>query len=1778
MNKMKKLLSVLLAVVMILSSMTVLASAARTNYKTVEELTALDAYSPYGKVTRLSTEERMSITFDFLDNMLTKLNINPGQLFNLAGLSLTIDLRSVDALCGTLDNVKSLKGNFLVGLLGGLLGIVGKLDMSSWTSGMTRDKNDQLKIVSDLLAVLNDNKGIISDIVKTGSVDLGLASSALKGLDLSIIADIPGLIKGMVFPMLERMDDTQQEVKDLDNAMTGNGKVESTLVKFVKDLFTNNMSLTTVKADANGNITSNHNLPGEGSDSRNYYVINGNTLTVYRYVDAAEAKASEKTETPLTAYTYVADEQTYTLTKETGSDDYVWTATNEEGDHWNLKWYEEDSQFLPSLTATIDISAMSLAELLYTFVSPVFGEMAPVILNGSIKKIVGGLFGVKYNYVGEVGSDEVNALADSSNTFFTQEQGEYLWEWSDYAVINGNHYYRFQDQIFAADISNANPYFNIVNWDYKITADFMDEFIPANGGSTSDTILMHLNDFLVKLVKTVLSDEILSKVNLANGANSNLVANIKAVAQEVISYNPASIFGSDYDTNPKCYYKMLMSSDNQTILTGIAASAVDMLMPQMLLPTVDELMVQNTSAGAILAAVVRELATNLLPENNYDNLIYVDYGTSKSDNVKTFLSGKDNSYWLDVILTMGIDIGYEYLVAFADMGGKYETLASNGAGLKRGNTWAAGTSQETLNAYWEGLLDYLIDWALSNGNEWTFSMENLVDTTGLTIDLDTAQDPWEKLDHIFYSLLPIDQILNVTATDCGTRLEQLLRYDLILSLVDLKWENVVNLLAVPDGFARQTNVLDSLASVLKNLINGLFAKVGGGSYAFLPAAMTDLDTLANQDNIATLLNNLLGALPTAFNNGLLQTVLPILGYFIGWKMDAQVMADPEITTSFRDGNDYAFQWQDNKGVYPKIDSENTIINFLNSSSGMLEKHIAAGVNDHAYEIKILKVESDATVNTLTFDYGDGIVSPYETLPIKIGGTYNGEEAVTITITYQFTGKDGKPTGGNLYESVTVLFSNQYEDANISGRQDGDNDTDYAGIEDFGRYQFTEDIYTTVTEFEPVIFATTATLGGTSAKNFGSVTAPDRSDNGTSCDTSDDYDIDMNAKAKQYFAYYQNRDGGWGSQKPAEGSTSGKLYYAKDGVTKKTIGEDYGTYDMGQVAVKYGNDSKVWHITYIYYNDYDIQEFVEPYVDMGITMYDVNRNDSAAVAAYNAYNTALKNAVKLATYPMMTEDNGNAATDYVATIMPQIPAAKTALENAYKALNKFIAEANGAAGADANIPSYVADLEAQLAKDDNDGEKEINFQDYDFYEYFSYADLRTEARNFVKTYYAPEVMDTYYIDGSGIREDELNNVIAAENNSAIAAGIAASRMKNDAKAIADSITARNEWEMPMNSSLYVEDMTARLAYYKNFVEDAGTACKAYLEKELAYAEAQQYNEADYTAASWANYAENLAYAQSVVAGTAEYANYNSTIFAAKYNLMVAEKNLLKKADSLIENGGTADLLANIDIAEAIFASLGAADGEWVVKDGVNADKAYAALIKALGYYYTGEDGVVYDLYEDSAYEYRDNDRPNRASNQNRVNASNAALEAAIANFETTAEPSEPNTIMLKEDALYEAVIDTVNGGEFDGAIYGIDTLGWNDMLEADGTIADFITTAYGDEYLEVVVGDAGVETTGTIVNVLDEDGNVVETYVFIYFGDVDMDGLVGASDAYLCEYYEMMYEGIDTLYQFMAGDLDSDTMPGASDAYVCEYYEMMYEGMNVQSEVAENASTIEYEIY
>lgn len=159
MKKMTKLLSVILAFVMALSCMTMMASAAKATYKTADELTALDAYSPYGTVTRLSTEERMSILFDYLDIVLGQANINMGTVVDTMGLKVTLDFRSVDNICISLDSLKTTTASSTFKFAKAFvdLGILEDAKFDNWVAGMSRDKTAQMTIVNTLLNLLKGN-------------------------------------------------------------------------------------------------------------------------------------------------------------------------------------------------------------------------------------------------------------------------------------------------------------------------------------------------------------------------------------------------------------------------------------------------------------------------------------------------------------------------------------------------------------------------------------------------------------------------------------------------------------------------------------------------------------------------------------------------------------------------------------------------------------------------------------------------------------------------------------------------------------------------------------------------------------------------------------------------------------------------------------------------------------------------------------------------------------------------------------------------------------------------------------------------------------------------------------------------------------------------------------------------------------------------------------------------------------------------------------------------------------------------------------------------------------------------------------------------------------------------------------------------------------------------------------------------------------------------------------------------------------------------------------
>ena len=337
----------------------------------------------------------------------------------------------------------------------------------------------------------------------------------------------------------------------------------------------------------------------------------------------------------------------------------------------NVKYYVKDSYFLPSLATSGKVSEIfnldsnTLVSALYQVAPYVFKDLAPVVLNGSVKMLLAQWFGAeKTELFGGKASEATAVLAklpSDVKAFYSKAAGAYNWEWSDFTIgSDGNGYYRLvskdglTETWLKFDMSTANSFAKLINWNYTISGDFVNEFMPtaANGGSVTasaagyTTVLAALNDFVGKAIDTMLSDTAKAAINWTKGDNTKLIPNLRKALQYVAAYNPEYLFGTGYETVYAGYYDTVVdkSASDQDVVTALGAIGVKALMPQIILPSAAELKGQNVTA--LLACVIRELATQFVPTYNYDALIYADY------NSKTLVKGKNSGYWLDVIFTM----------------------------------------------------------------------------------------------------------------------------------------------------------------------------------------------------------------------------------------------------------------------------------------------------------------------------------------------------------------------------------------------------------------------------------------------------------------------------------------------------------------------------------------------------------------------------------------------------------------------------------------------------------------------------------------------------------------------------------------------------------------------------------------------------------------------------------------------------------------------------------------------------------------------------------------------------------------------------------------------------------------------------------------------------------------------------------------------------------------------------------------------------------------------
>lgn len=1663
MKKSTKLLSVILAVVMIFSTMSVMAFAAKTKYQTSDNLTALNAYSPDGAVTRLSTDERMSVVFDFLDVTLAAANINMGDVINKAGLHLVIDLRSVNALCGTIDSAQALLNNGLVGGVKWMLGIVKDANLKNWKSGMTREDNAQLEIVNGIATLLNDNASLVKKVINDGKLDVGIIGNFvdISGVN-KYLSDIPGLVKGLVYPLFARVDDDMT----LINTYSTTTANPDTLIKNVLiNAMSKPQSYTSYKEDASGNCISNHIALPKSAEAglRDYYVKGSDSKGAY--IEVFEYDTAKKT--------YVSQDEKYYKTEETdmeGNGTGVYVYTNASGE--NVKYYVKDSYFLPSLATSDKVSEIfnldsnTLVSALYQIAPYVFKDLAPVVLNGSVKMLLAQWFGAeKTELFGGKASEATAVLAklpSDVKAFYSKAAGTYNWEWSDFTIgSDDNGYYRLvskdglTETWLKFDMSTANSFAKLINWNYTISGDFVNEFMPtaANDGSVTasaagyTTVLAALNDFVGKAIDTMLSDTAKAAINWTKGDNSNLVPNLRKALQYVAAYNPEYLFGTGYETVYAGYYDTVVdkSASDQDVVTALGAIGVKALMPQIILPSAAELKGQNVTA--LLACVIRELATQFVPTYNYDALIYADY------NSKTLVKGKNSGYWLDVIFTMGTDIGMKYLSKLADLGsdkaGGYSVAASKTYKL---------ADFEKNSRDWEDTIDWIIDWALTSDNEWCWKFQKLINTDGLDLDLATAQDPWVKLDKIICDVLPVEKIINETAADGKTFLETVLREDIIDNLLNLDvskllgTNSVTGIFNIPANSTLRTEAMyPAVFRIVRELLNKVLGKVCGNT-ALIADSYNSLDAILQKGSIADLAEKLiLGIAYAVKSGGLLDVALPFVNFFLGWTTNAQSYAEPKLTIDKGSLN------------YVQLTNGqmNTTLKVTNASAGMLLKH--GDTYDHPY---VLTLKSVTVNGTEMLKNGATELSPYESTDVTLNAAVPTDSLVKVTAVYSFSFKDGTDYDGDITSTTFEYATNDTAETVGSPWSKEDKKTNL--------YEVVKMKGETTTDY----LVTSASALASAISNI-AVTWTNQRDSDCKFDASS-----VSAYNSTYFESSGQAEALVG-QKFLTGDPNGIVTVnplrLKSDVDAATVPSG-ATYALGNSSVIVYGEHRKRHGTLTmtapfgtlyYYNAMPIKTLVD-------SEFKANRDSSKYPAeAWDTYWTALTAAAKIAYGPFKKANLGNYSD-------ANLTAAITALETAVKALDT--ASTTPSSGSATVTP---APIEAAL-KDAGD----INYQNFDLYAYWAYEKAMKAGNAIIDAYKGP-VAPEKYIDGSSLSEAEIT-AIANKANATYKSAIVASMKAPSIEAQNAYMDAVKAYKAPSYSELEVLNSAKNIAWYASFLKSAAVKTeKQFLDKEIKAAKAQGYKEADYTAGSYARYTKALAAAEALNANANAL---QSEVFDVKYELEIAQRALMPKSASALEAGAYTELEAVIAQAKSIFTDNSAYTFDASKADGLSKTEAYAKLVSVLGYEYTDEKGNTANLYSGSAENYAANDRFYS-------NVVAAQIDAVITNLKNAMAPFVCKYVAVPTTAgSNEGVSVTENASLITGVTPG-------SLATADDVLARVTAKDPSATTLNVAANAAGLYGTGATATLsLKSSGAPVAIYTVVIYGDVNGDGVVDGFDA------------------------------------------------------------------
>ena len=1426
MKQSKKLLSIFLAMIMLLGTVSVIGNAGYQKAQMAYD--SVDNPAP-------TADQVANLVLDVLDEMLYEMDFNENYVV------IKINLTSVDAALDTLASFDGIK--WLAG------GDIANLDLDA-IDGVTRSGNGDMGVLYAVLEFLYDNADTLSKaaygIGTSNGIDLGWLID-LIGLDLgdigTILENIPGYLVKMVYDMIiygsYGYDLDSEELAAAGRALPAEADSLDEIIQTAVNGF------LTKPQEYEWVPTGNFDEEGNSIDTKVWdessYILDASKIagkdlsltnnSVFSLLDSLLQIAWED------FGTVVLNHDVKKIFMEGMDVDFV--ELDPKLDAEEIAKIKADADYVDVEKAGVDVSSVK-----------------NFLCNSQMWEVDGTWY--FRDYVTR------NVLDANGNIQYEKDKdGKEIVDEEGNKVPITQKVNRYQ----RAEAYTASDLYDIFNWDYKLTKTTFNfnEMIPQYG-----SIIGCLNHIIHVIFESAVSTSYLNSMGItsidqlwADGGNDKFNENLMATAKFLLKNFTFQFFGRNEAYVDPVTLEATAAFKAKVDSFGNDAAGREGLIAYMLLPFLGDALPQliydldmftnGLQIEQVAALLVREFLSDLTPQINYDSQIFVDptFKTGRTFQTKT------SAQWMELILNMGIDLGATYLDNICN-------INLNAANLAKVKEYAVAAGDPA----WYGVLEEIVDYGVNYVGTGTTSVlagcepstlnsvrcvgDYDYKTDSASISNNYAGNGLQILSTVLNKLLPLGLLRHVSSDAYALDLEVFLNR-LIDVIDDLDLEVLLDTFGRNgrnDNILGTTNIIDQLLGKLVNpLINVLLG------FNLFPVT-SSLNAAVTQANLKTIVANLLKSLYNR-RTGLLPNALPIVASFVDDWGSEQAIRTPELTIT--------------NTTYASNGSLNATVTISNGSRGIWRGYMKNGTRvqdeQYAYNIQAVTTAQSVTIGSGyagKLDYGT-------TKSFTITGSIPAQGlADRIDIKYQVYNEDGQlmENGKSYNKAFFTYYAYDGEEYNHVNDEDYEQFVKKAitfGVtpDENGKLQYTDAMVNIGNQDLAKFYHAKASNG----KNY-SFEPQSQPGNGFSAVGSSNDDCD---KETDYW------------YKPITFNPAG--YTAPDALAGQTLSFTYKAYS--EYTSWFTDYWAGWHekskggyttlpTTYIKIYDQVAMDELRALVDEETNL---NRRPETykAEGDYNGYLTALANAISVAWNPGI---DGSFQTDSTTV--------RLALEAAIEKLDaaKMTPAEQAAAGLE-TVDAGVNLLEATIKSIDATLAGK-SFRTHMLYRWSRYQEAKDDASRVISitdeynaglqtTKFEYSSMPVYQLKAA-VKGDKFESYILAllkdldENELAEAT----ERFKDITQQYGGLTTL---------DVAQIQNLATRMS--GRLLPREGGVVNDYLSKEIESAKAEigTTNTKGYSTRSWNAYADALAEAQAAMTSASQ-----DEIFNAKYALQVARNGL------------------------------------------------------------------------------------------------------------------------------------------------------------------------------------------------------------------------------------------------------------------------------------------------